>query len=84
MDISKSRNISVTKLNEIANGLLARTPEMAKNTKLIDKVAYEDEYHDDIKKALNTLFPSQKLIHIHKLKKEKIFKIFSLFPFQFF
>jgi protease-4 len=29
-DISKSRNISVDKLNEI-NGLLARTPEMAKN-----------------------------------------------------
>jgi protease-4 len=29
-DISKSRNISVDKLNEIANGLLARTPEMAK------------------------------------------------------
>jgi len=29
-DISKSRNISVIKLNEIANGLLARTPEMAK------------------------------------------------------
>jgi protease-4 len=29
-DISKSRNISVDKLNEIANGLLARTPEMGK------------------------------------------------------
>jgi protease-4 len=29
-DIAKSRNISVAKLNEIANGLLARTPEMAK------------------------------------------------------
>jgi protease-4 len=28
-DIAK-RNISVAKLNEIANGLLARTPEMAK------------------------------------------------------
>jgi protease-4 len=25
-----ARNISVAKLNEIANGLLARTPEMAK------------------------------------------------------
>lgn len=51
-DISKSRNISVAKLNEIANGLLARTPEMAKKEKLIDHVAYEDVYHNDIKKAL--------------------------------
>jgi protease-4 len=52
-DISKSRNISVAKLNEIANGLLARTPEMAKLQKLVDNIAYEDVYHNDIKKALN-------------------------------
>jgi protease-4 len=51
-DISKSRNISVTKLNEIANGLLARTPQMAKAEKLVDVVAYEDVYHDAIKKIL--------------------------------
>ena len=51
-DISKSRNISVAKLNEIANGLLARTPEMAKSQKLVDIIAYEDVYHNDIKKAL--------------------------------
>jgi protease-4 len=51
-DISKSRNISVDKLNEIANGLLARTPEMAKEQKLVDIIAYEDVYHDAIKKAL--------------------------------
>lgn len=51
-DISKSRNISVDKLNEIANGLLARTPEMAKEQKLVDIIAYEDIYHDAIKKAL--------------------------------
>lgn len=51
-DISKSRKISVDRLNEIANGLLARTPEMAKEEKLIDKIAYEDEYHDGIRKAL--------------------------------
>ncbi|OYX85022.1 MAG: signal peptide peptidase SppA [Flavobacteriales bacterium 32-34-25] len=52
IEISKSRKISTTKLNEIANGLLARTPEMAKNQKLIDHIAYEDVYHNDIKKAL--------------------------------
>ena len=51
-DIAKSRNITVAKLNEIANGLLARTPEMAKKQNLIDYIAYEDVYHNDIKKAL--------------------------------
>jgi protease-4 len=51
-DISKSRNISVQGLNEIADGLLARTPEMAKAAKMIDVIAYEDIYHNDIKKRL--------------------------------
>ncbi len=53
VDISKSRKVSVERLNQIADGLLARTPEMAKTEKLIDKIAYEDVYHDDIKKALH-------------------------------
>ncbi len=52
VDISKSRNISVAKLNDIANGLLARTPEMAKAEKLVDIIAYEDVYHDAIRKKL--------------------------------
>lgn len=52
-DISKSRNISVAKLNQIANGLLARTPQMAKAQKLVDVDAYEDVYHAAIKKALD-------------------------------
>jgi protease-4 len=51
-EISKSRSVSVAKLNEIANGLLARTPEMAKEQNLVDIIAYEDVYHDAIKKAL--------------------------------
>lgn len=51
-DIAKSRKITVGKLNEIANGLLARTPKMAQSEKLVDKVAYEDVYHDDIRKIL--------------------------------
>ncbi|MES2574507.1 MAG: signal peptide peptidase SppA [Bacteroidota bacterium] len=51
-DISKSRNVSVARLNEIANGLLARTPEMAKTEKLVDIIAYEDIYHDAIRKIL--------------------------------
>jgi len=51
-DISKSRNIPVDSLNSIAENLSARTPEMAKAKKLIDKVGYEDEYIAGIKKAL--------------------------------
>lgn len=51
-DIAESRKISISRLNEVANGLLARTPEMAKTEKLIDKIAYEDIYHDDIKNQL--------------------------------
>ncbi|KAB1156241.1 signal peptide peptidase SppA [Flavobacterium luteum] len=52
LDISKSRNIPVTKLNQIADGLLARTPAMAKSTKMVDVIAYEDVYHDAIRKVL--------------------------------
>ncbi len=52
VDIAKSRNISVTRLNQVAEGLLARTPEMAKAEKLVDVIAYEDVYHDAIRKAL--------------------------------
>lgn len=52
-DISKSRNISVDSLNNIANSLGGRTPELALATNLIDKIAYEDEYHNAIRKKLN-------------------------------
>lgn len=51
-DIAESRKIPVTKLNEIAAQLGARTPEMAKSQHLIDHVAYEDTYHDYIRKML--------------------------------
>jgi protease-4 len=51
-DIAKSRKLSVIQLNAIANTLGARTPELALANKLIDKVAYEDEYHDAIRAKL--------------------------------
>ncbi|CAM3997143.1 signal peptide peptidase SppA [Flavobacterium antarcticum] len=51
-DIATSRKISIEELNTVADGLLARTPEMAKAAKLIDKVGYEDQFHAGIKKAL--------------------------------
>ncbi|WP_291135836.1 signal peptide peptidase SppA [Flavobacterium sp. UBA7663] len=51
-DISKSRKLSIAQLNAIANTLGARTPELALANKLVDKVAYEDEYHDMIRAKL--------------------------------
>ena len=51
-DISKSRKIPLDSLNGIAERLSARTPEMAKATGLVDKIAYFDEYESSIKKAL--------------------------------
>jgi protease-4 len=51
-DISESRKLSVAQLDAIANSLGARTPELAIANKLIDKIAYEDEYHDAIRAKL--------------------------------
>ncbi len=51
-DIAKSRKVSVAQLNLVANDLLARTPDMALKQKLVDKVAYEDEFNDAIKAKL--------------------------------
>ncbi len=52
-DIAKNRNISVAQLNTIADGLLARTPQMALQQKLVDKVAYVDEFDAMLKAKLN-------------------------------
>ena len=51
-DISESRKIDVATLNAIADSLGARTPKLALETKLIDKIGYEDEYHDLIRTKL--------------------------------
>lgn len=51
-DISKSRKIPVETLNDIANNLNGRTPQLALQNHLIDKIAYEDVYHNDIKKLI--------------------------------
>lgn len=55
-DISESRAISIEELNNIADNLLARTPEMAQNNKMIDKIAYLDQYHNGIKNALGVKY----------------------------
>ncbi|NHM08293.1 signal peptide peptidase SppA [Flavobacterium sp. CYK-4] len=51
-DISVSRKIPVSKLNEVANQLGARSPDLALSQHLVDKVVYEDVYHDDIRRIL--------------------------------
>lgn len=43
-DISKDRNIPIEKLNQIANNLDARTPQLAMENNLIDGVIFKDEF----------------------------------------
>jgi protease-4 len=51
-DISKSRIIDETQLDIIADSLLARNATLAKSSKMIDRIAYHDEYVDDLKYAV--------------------------------
>jgi protease-4 len=51
-DIAKSRKLTVAQLDAIANTLGARTPGLALANKLVDQVAYEDEYHNAIRNLL--------------------------------
>jgi protease-4 len=67
-DISKSRKIPVDSLNSIADRLGGRTPELAKEAKLIDKIGYIDQYEAGIKKAL-------------KLKKDEDYKKVSILDY---
>lgn len=52
-DISKSRKIDVATLNDIATNLNGRNANLALQNKLIDKIAYLDQYQNGIKKALD-------------------------------
>jgi len=54
LDISKSRNISIQKLNNIADNLLGRNANSAKDNKLVDGIIYADEYKDKLKNAVET------------------------------
>lgn len=51
-DISKSRNISVEKLNQIADSLWAVTPKGAVEHKLVDGTLYQDELEVKLKEKL--------------------------------
>lgn len=56
-DISESRHIATSQLDSIADHLLARNPVLAKNTNLIDKIAYYDEYINGLKYAMKVDHP---------------------------
>lgn len=51
-DISEARNIPFDRLNSIADSLLARNANLAKSANIIDKIGYQDEYINGIKKAI--------------------------------
>ncbi|MCH2192930.1 signal peptide peptidase SppA [Kordia sp.] len=51
-EISVSRNISTDQLNLLADELAGRTAKRALEAKLIDKMAYEDEYELGIQNAM--------------------------------
>ena len=51
-DISESRGISISQLNNIADNRMADLPMDAKDNKLIDKVSYQDEFYRSINNEL--------------------------------
>lgn len=51
-EIADSRKLSTAQINAIADSLGCRTPELALQNKMIDKIVYEDQYHAGIRKAL--------------------------------
>ncbi|MCB9426035.1 MAG: signal peptide peptidase SppA [Flavobacteriales bacterium] len=75
-DIATSRNISIESINAIANELKAQTPEQALQLKLIDKIDYEDVYHNGIKKALgldkNKDYPTINILDYNKTPSLKM------------
>lgn len=80
-DIATSRNVSVESLNKVATNLDGRDAQLALENKLIDKVAYLDEFNNSIKKTLSVDFdkPYNKIeileyIKAPKQKNEKLAK----------
>lgn len=65
--ISLARNISTERLNNIADSLTAQTPEEALKNKLVDQLAYKDEFMKDMKHLLN--LPEKKEISVIAIDK---------------
>lgn len=55
-EVSEARNISVEQLDIIADSLLARTPELAMSSKLVDKIAYHDEFVNGLKNKMGVAY----------------------------
>jgi len=51
-EVSESRQLTVERLDVIADSLLARSPKLALASGLIDKIGYHDEYVNSMKHAL--------------------------------
>lgn len=51
--VAENRQVPIATLNEIASNLEGRNAELALEHKLIDKIAYLDEYQNGIKNALD-------------------------------
>lgn len=58
-DISDTRNIMPKDLNNIADTLGGRTPELAVQSKLIDAVAFYDEYETTLKRAVDSVLDEE-------------------------
>ena len=71
--ISESRNISIEKLNKIADGLLAQTPEDAYNFGMVDSVVYKDEFLNILAGKLDvSTVKIKNLISVNKYKNAKV------------
>ena len=66
-DISKSRNISVAELNNIADNLMGRSSELSVKNNLLDAAIYKDEYNT----ILNELSAAEK---VNKISLEDYIK----------
>lgn len=62
-DIGQSRELDPEFLNEVADGLLARTPERALKVGMIDKIGYYSDYENGIRQQLK-LKESEKISRI--------------------
>lgn len=51
-EISTARKISIDQLNSIATNLDARNADLALKNKMVDRIAYKDEFESAIRKAL--------------------------------
>ena len=65
--VSLTRNISTERLNNIADSLTAQTPEEALKNKLVDQLAYKDEFMKDMKHLLN--LPEKKEVSVIAIDK---------------